>query len=649
MKLAVVRVFRIALIASALLRACAPYATLAKNGPELSPIPYVADVKQISIIFTDTPSLLRYPRAKAPYFLGDKSVSLARWYEAVSRWPERLPAKGQRPRRPLLSHLKSRRHTRTARTVLVTRPLHNASFILAATSSTSVQIPRPYWGGYVTVTDFGAVGDGIHDDTSAIQDAINYTHNSTMGGRVILPAGVFSISRCLVTYGNIWLSGVGPHATVISKKNNASCPAGSIAAPGRKDIRDDYKTADALVAVVHPPSDYAYLWQISGLQLENATATPSTYGIYSPRSSQFQVSNVRITNVVIGFYANDDWLATITHTAVDTATVGYQWADDGSGQGTGTTVSLDNVWATHIKSRCFDIFGLSYSSFSSLACDNYNAAKTDLPASDPLNAAYVFNTSTAISINGAGAENVYGQVLAVQNTRISITAMRTFDVTGGKSAAPAPSYIYSDASGIEFHSCDFTPYLEPGDYFNTTIQNGSRWQLTNTILPLGGNTFNSYSRLSEKSEISASGADFVNKKAFHLITPEAEAFGETSQPRAVFRSDICYGDSSSHKLKCSYNGGSFFAQTQTIGTGTAVTAGTLILPGACQQVPVPIKGATNRDLGFVNMNELPPATWSSLSWNNPVVTADTCTIEICNASARPQTPPAWELRCTVIR
>jgi len=54
----------------------------------------------------------------------------------------------------------------------------------------------------VSVKDFGAVGDGLTDDTAAIQDAINYLRDkatwgfkSTGAGRVIVPAGIYAVTR----------------------------------------------------------------------------------------------------------------------------------------------------------------------------------------------------------------------------------------------------------------------------------------------------------------------------------------------------------------------------------------------------------------------------------------------------------------------
>ena len=50
-----------------------------------------------------------------------------------------------------------------------------------------------------SVMAFGAAGDGIRDDTSAIQAALNAKKN---GGTVYFPAGTYKITRSIFFYSN---------------------------------------------------------------------------------------------------------------------------------------------------------------------------------------------------------------------------------------------------------------------------------------------------------------------------------------------------------------------------------------------------------------------------------------------------------------
>jgi hypothetical protein len=61
----------------------------------------------------------------------------------------------------------------------------------------------------VSVKDFGAVGDGVADDTAAIQAALDYVQ-TLKGGVVNIPAGTFKITSMLsVSVGAVVISGAG--------------------------------------------------------------------------------------------------------------------------------------------------------------------------------------------------------------------------------------------------------------------------------------------------------------------------------------------------------------------------------------------------------------------------------------------------------
>jgi hypothetical protein len=73
----------------------------------------------------------------------------------------------------------------------------------------------------VSVKDFGAVGDGVTDDTAAIQAAIDYVATigpSTVGGIVYVPEGEYRITSTIIsapTGGQVGIQGAGQFATVI--------------------------------------------------------------------------------------------------------------------------------------------------------------------------------------------------------------------------------------------------------------------------------------------------------------------------------------------------------------------------------------------------------------------------------------------------
>jgi hypothetical protein len=71
----------------------------------------------------------------------------------------------------------------------------------------------------VSVKDFGAVGDGVADDTAAIQAAINYALTGsgnfpvTQTVKVVIPAGDYKITSTLSANKRVWITGDGCWAT----------------------------------------------------------------------------------------------------------------------------------------------------------------------------------------------------------------------------------------------------------------------------------------------------------------------------------------------------------------------------------------------------------------------------------------------------
>jgi len=60
-------------------------------------------------------------------------------------------------------------------------------------------------GAFANIKDFGAVGDGIADDTAAIQAAI--TSLTATGGTVFFPAGEYKTDGGVTLVGNLTLQG----------------------------------------------------------------------------------------------------------------------------------------------------------------------------------------------------------------------------------------------------------------------------------------------------------------------------------------------------------------------------------------------------------------------------------------------------------
>lgn len=69
---------------------------------------------------------------------------------------------------------------------------------------------------------YGALGDGVADDTAALQAAL-YDCGRSGGGIVFLPPGVYLISAPLILLNHVMIQGAGKRATIIRLKAFANC------------------------------------------------------------------------------------------------------------------------------------------------------------------------------------------------------------------------------------------------------------------------------------------------------------------------------------------------------------------------------------------------------------------------------------------
>ncbi|KXK01453.1 MAG: Pectate lyase superfamily protein [Acidobacteria bacterium OLB17] len=67
-------------------------------------------------------------------------------------------------------------------------------------------LPNSNWTGFVNLKDFGAVGDGVVDDTNSIRNAVMYV-GAKGGGTVFFPMGVFRVTTAITLPQGILVQG----------------------------------------------------------------------------------------------------------------------------------------------------------------------------------------------------------------------------------------------------------------------------------------------------------------------------------------------------------------------------------------------------------------------------------------------------------
>jgi len=81
----------------------------------------------------------------------------------------------------------------------------NLNYLQGGTGSVARSVPSKLQD-VVSAKDFGAVGNGVADDTAAIQAALNYV--ATIGGEVYLPNGTYNISSSLTMDTGVYTRGI---------------------------------------------------------------------------------------------------------------------------------------------------------------------------------------------------------------------------------------------------------------------------------------------------------------------------------------------------------------------------------------------------------------------------------------------------------
>jgi len=135
-----------------------------------------------------------------------------------------------------------------------------------------VMMSAPANAAGFSVTDYGARGDGVTDDTSAVQAAINAA--AVLGGTVTFPEGTFLITSTIRPRSNISISGV-PGKTVLTMPAQVS--------------RCYMLYAENLSNLV-----------LSGLVFRASSYADNVSGLYLPGATDCRASNLYLEGLVYG-------------------------------------------------------------------------------------------------------------------------------------------------------------------------------------------------------------------------------------------------------------------------------------------------------------------------------------------------------------
>jgi hypothetical protein len=136
---------------------------------------------------------------------------------------------------------------------------------------------------------------------------------------------------------------------------------------------------------------------------------------------------------------------------------------------------------------------------------------------------------------------------------------------------------------------------------------------------------------------------------FFALTLANSVLNETTPASAGVGFDVCYGDSTAHLIKCSYNGDSFFPLPRVIASGTSTLTSGSVTTNTCQTaVTTAATGATFTD-AIEWSYATAPGTADALLHISPYPTANNVNFTRCNATNASQTGTAIVINWRVVR
>ncbi|HDH7400294.1 TPA: hypothetical protein PJG32_003515 [Escherichia coli] len=204
-----------------------------------------------------------------------------------------------------------------------------------------------------TPQQFGAIGDGVTDDTVALQAAMDYCQINNI--KLIIPSGRYRITKPLLYrnqgFYNYEIEGHGGAAVLIMD----SLEKTGITAP---DAYGDDFNVNAAIVVLNDTNQSKYC-RISGLRFESPVG--ADYAIYVGQTENSYIHDCFFTGFTFGWYDIGSWICRIERC------VARSIVDTGFFKKTGTSTHISECYADQMKRGYY--LGGGYSSIVNCACD----------------------------------------------------------------------------------------------------------------------------------------------------------------------------------------------------------------------------------------------------------------------------------------
>ena len=425
--------------------------------------------------------------------------------------------------------------------------------VLASLAWTTPSTVRKEPNGWLNVRLFGAKGDGVADDTEAIQAAISSALED-LGGTVFLPAGTYLVTQPIALESGVSLVGASQRSTVVKKTNDTS-------------------NTDGFDCVFYARTKFG--WHIQGVTvIGNRTRNPadgaitvSSDGILAYGCSYFFLQDVRVQECQYGFNLRQCWCASIENAcALRCQSYGfYAWNSC-----TSLTFKTCTAWAT---GGAFKLWGCLYSTIISPAYDYGDAGGHPedpfLSADGTMSSGGNYQSpgcvfhlaSSTVTIVSPGTENGYSRYMYCEGSDVVVT-----NPTVNRVECHASPWRFIELRGTATSSVEIlnprfilvVNKLEPAsNRCGLYVENATKQRLTFNRHFEFDPSFGPYG-------CSSAGVYVSSREAFPISIPAAVEDGDTAITAANLQAKILTMASSTT------------GRAPTVPTGTAVNAVILI-------------------------------------------------------------------------
>jgi Pectate lyase superfamily protein len=211
----------------------------------------------------------------------------------------------------------------------------------------------------INVKDYGAVGDGIGDDTAAIQFCLDIVSNSGIyynfkTRSVYLPNGVYITTKpLLIPEFDMTIFGESIRTTLIKKITNT---------------KDSLYDIDAVLILKKNSGNYNEWANIHDLAI--TSTVNCEYGIFANGAAYLKLTSLNITYVKTGFSSNDGFLLTFNHIMIAFVDIGIRIT-----VGTSLNASIVSIGWCRIG---FQLQNLHYSNLTTCTVDQLSGTSYEL-------------------------------------------------------------------------------------------------------------------------------------------------------------------------------------------------------------------------------------------------------------------------------